>query len=102
MANLAPEQYHHLLHDPLFADLSLPFVTNDLFMTFFFGIAAVEITQSCLPGGDLHPLRRAVNPLLATAIAAGAKMGAMLSLFAFIPAAAVARCGKRLGQNVNI
>jgi len=67
MANLAPEQYHHLLHDPLFAGLSLHFVTNDLFMTFFFGIAAVEITQSCLPGGDLHPLRRAVNPLLATA-----------------------------------
>ena len=67
LANLAPAQYHHLLHDPLFAGLSLHFVTNDLFMTFFFGIAAVEITQSCLPGGDLHPLRRAVNPLLATA-----------------------------------
>ncbi|GFO65441.1 Na+/H+ antiporter NhaA [Geomonas paludis] len=65
-ANLAPEQYHHLLHDPLFAGLSVHFVTNDLFMAFFFGIAAVEITQSCLPGGDLHPLRRAVNPLLAT------------------------------------
>ena len=66
-ANLAPEQYHHFLHAPLLAGLSLHFVTNDLFMTFFFGIAAVEITQSCLPGGDLHPLRRAVNPLLATA-----------------------------------
>ncbi|MBJ6800497.1 Na+/H+ antiporter NhaA [Geomonas propionica] len=65
-ANLAPEQYHHFLHDPLFAGLSVHFVTNDLFMAFFFGIAAVEITQSCLPGGDLHPLRRAVNPLLAT------------------------------------
>ncbi|QWV94323.1 Na+/H+ antiporter NhaA [Geomonas oryzisoli] len=65
-ANLAPEQYHHFLHDPLFAGLSVHFVTNDLFMAFFFGIAAVEITQSCLPGGDLHPLRRAANPLLAT------------------------------------
>ncbi|MBU5638645.1 Na+/H+ antiporter NhaA [Geomonas sp. Red69] len=65
-ANLAPEQYHHFLHDPLLAGLSVHFVTNDLFMAFFFGIAAVEITQSCLPGGDLHPLRRAVNPLLAT------------------------------------
>ncbi|MBJ6750394.1 Na+/H+ antiporter NhaA [Geomonas anaerohicana] len=65
-ANLAPEQYHHFLHDPLFAGLSVHFVTNDLFMAFFFGIAAVEITQSCLPGGDLHPLRRALNPLLAT------------------------------------
>ncbi|WP_224960218.1 Na+/H+ antiporter NhaA [Geomonas subterranea] len=65
-ANLAPGQYHHFLHDPLLAGLSIHFVTNDLFMAFFFGIAAVEITQSCLPGGDLHPLRRAVNPLLAT------------------------------------
>jgi len=35
-------------------------------MVFFFGIAAVEITQSCLPGGDLNPLKKAVNPLLAT------------------------------------
>ena len=35
-------------------------------MVFFFGIAAVEITQSCLPGGDLNPPRNAVNPLLAT------------------------------------
>lgn len=65
-ANLAPQQYHHFLHDPLLAGLSLHFVTNDLFMAFFFGIAAVEITQSCLPGGDLHPLRRVVNPLVAT------------------------------------
>jgi Na+:H+ antiporter, NhaA family len=65
-ANLAPERYHAALHDPLVAGLSLHFLTNDLFMTLFFGIAAVEITQSCLPGGDLHPLQRAVNPLLAT------------------------------------
>ncbi|HBG08137.1 MAG: sodium:proton antiporter [Geobacteraceae bacterium GWC2_58_44] len=66
-ANLDPEHYHALLHDPIFAGISLHFVTNDLFMALFFGMAAVEITQSCLPGGDLHPLKRAVNPLLATA-----------------------------------
>lgn len=66
-ANVAPEQYHAFLHGPVFAGVSLHFLTNDLFMTLFFGIAAVEITQSCLPGGDLHPLKRAVNPLLATA-----------------------------------
>ena len=65
-ANIWPEHYHALLHDPLLAGLSLHFLTNDLFMALFFGIAAVEITQSCLPGGDLHPLKRAVNPLLAT------------------------------------
>ncbi len=42
------------------------FITNDIFMVFFFAIATAEITQSCLPGGDLNPLRKAINPLLAT------------------------------------
>ncbi|HSR35970.1 MAG TPA: Na+/H+ antiporter NhaA [Desulfurivibrionaceae bacterium] len=65
-ANLAPEEYHHFIHDPLLGPLSFHFLTNDLFMVLFFGIAAVEITESCLPGGDLHPLRKAINPLLAT------------------------------------
>ena len=80
-ANLAPETYQYywgaghagdhwlpfgnltLLGHPL----TLHFLVNDLFMVLFFGIAAKEITESCLPGGSLHPLRKAVNPLLATA-----------------------------------
>lgn len=65
-ANLSPESYHHFDHDPLVGPLSFHFLTNDIFMVLFFGIAAAEITQSCLPGGDLHPVNRAVNPLLAT------------------------------------
>ncbi len=65
-ANLAPESYHHFDHAPFLGNLSFHFATNDLFMVFFFGIAAVEITQSCLPGGDLNPPKKAVNPLLAT------------------------------------
>lgn len=65
-ANLAPEGYHHFTHEPLLGPLSFHFLVNDLFMVLFFGIAVAEITQSCLPGGDLHPLRKAVNPLLAT------------------------------------
>lgn len=65
-ANLAPEGYHSFTHAPTFG-LSFHFLANDLFMVLFFGMAATEITQSCLPGGDLHPLRKAVNPLLATA-----------------------------------
>ena len=64
--NLAPTTYHHFIHARLLGPLSIHFLTNDIFMAFFFGIAAAEITQSCLPGGDLHPLGRAVNPLLAT------------------------------------
>jgi NhaA family Na+:H+ antiporter len=65
-ANLAPLNYHHFLFNHFFGRLDFHFVTNDIFMVFFFGIAAVEITQSCLPGGDLNPLKKAMNPLLAT------------------------------------
>ena len=65
-ANLDPEGYAAFDHDHFFGPLSFHFVANELFMVFFFGIAAVEITQSCLPGGDLNPPRKAVNPLLAT------------------------------------
>ncbi len=65
-ANLAPEGYRQFNHAPLLGPLSFHFLTNELFMVLFFGMAAAEITQSCLPGGDLHPLRKAVNPLLAT------------------------------------
>ena len=65
-ANLAPEGYHQFLQAPRLGPLSFHFLTNELFMVLFFGMAASEITQSCLPGGDLHPLRKAINPLLAT------------------------------------
>lgn len=65
-ANLNPESYHHFVQLPRLVGLSFHFVTNELFMVLFFGIAATEITQSCLPGGDLNPLRKAVSPLLAT------------------------------------
>jgi NhaA family Na+:H+ antiporter len=65
-ANLDPAGYAALNHNHFFGSLSFHFVANELFMVLFFGIAAVEITQSCLPGGDLNPPRKAVNPLLAT------------------------------------
>jgi len=65
-ANLDPAGYAYFDHNHFFGPFSFHFVTNELFMVLFFGIAAVEITQSCLPGGDLNPPRKAVNPLLAT------------------------------------
>ncbi|HZV81795.1 MAG TPA: Na+/H+ antiporter NhaA [Geobacteraceae bacterium] len=64
--NLEPDSYRHFDHARLIGPISFHFIVNDLFMVLFFGIAAAEITQSCLPGGDLHPLRKAINPLLAT------------------------------------
>ena len=42
---LAPGGYHVTLH----------YIINDIFMVFFFGIAAKEVTESCLPGGSLNP-----------------------------------------------
>ncbi|KAF0219228.1 MAG: Na+H+ antiporter NhaA [Geobacteraceae bacterium] len=65
-ANRSPDGYDAFLHGHFLGPLSFHFLSNDIFMVFFFGIAAVEITQSFLPGGDLNPLRKAVNPLLAT------------------------------------
>jgi len=64
--NFAPESYREFNYGHFWGSLSFHFITNDIFMAFFFAIAAVEITQSCLPGGDLSPLGKAVNPLLAT------------------------------------
>ncbi len=72
-ANLAPDWYHHAVHWKPFGDatllghdLTLHFLVNDIFMVFFFGIAAKEITEACLPGGDLNPPAKAMNPLIAT------------------------------------
>ena len=47
-------------------DLTSHFLINEMFMVFFFGIAAKEITESVLPGGALNPMTKAVNPLLGT------------------------------------
>jgi NhaA family Na+:H+ antiporter len=86
MANSNPEFYQGLIHVPLtdlwgflFQDgaghvdaegwkhyVTLQFIANDILMALFFGIAAKEITEACLPNGALNPIRKAVNPLFAT------------------------------------
>jgi NhaA family Na+:H+ antiporter len=72
-ANLAPHWYEHAIHwQPINGlavfghELTLHFLVNDIFMVLFFGIAAKEIAEACLPGGSLNPPSKAVNPLLAT------------------------------------
>jgi len=71
-ANVAYDAYHAVLHEPWGAleifghRVTLHFFVNDIFMVFFFGIAAKEITESVLPGGSLNPARKAINPLIAT------------------------------------
>ncbi len=46
--------------------LTMHFIVNDLFMVLFFGIAAKEITEACLPNGALNPVSKAINPLFGT------------------------------------
>jgi NhaA family Na+:H+ antiporter len=65
-ANLSPDSYHHEIHVRKWGFETLHFLTNDIFMVLFFGIAAVEITSNVMPGGSLNPIRKAINPLLAT------------------------------------
>ncbi len=87
-ANIDPDSYHHFIHYPLLGDnfkilgytLDLHFLVNDIFMVLFFGIAAVEITQSLSPGGDLNPISKAVNPLMATL---GGILGPVAAFFLF-------------------
>lgn len=67
--NLSPESYFHLMYLSPFQGAShglMPFLTNDILMVFFFGIATKEITEACLPGGALNPVKKALNPLAGT------------------------------------
>ena len=73
-ANVDSHSYYHLLEAPIFSEdvkifghlINFHFLINEIFMIFFFGIAAVEITQAVSPGGSLNPMNKAINPLLAT------------------------------------
>lgn len=55
----AAEEPHH-------SRLTVHFLINDLLMAFFFAIAAKEVLEAFLPGGDLSSRRKAATPLLAT------------------------------------
>ena len=72
--NVDQHLYHELVefhplgeHTEVFGHpLTIHFLINGVFMVFFFGIAAKEITDSVLPGGALNPIRTAINPLMGT------------------------------------
>lgn len=72
-SNVDTESFKHFTTDPIVQGaevlghpLSLKFIVNDIFMCFFFGLAIKEVTEALLPGGSLSPLKRAINPLMAT------------------------------------
>lgn len=99
-ANVAPESYQALIHTPVHqlatifsahdgvhADqtgwdhyLTLHFLVNDIFMALFFGIAAKEITEACLPKGALNPVSKAINPLFGTVGGVLGPIGVFLAL----------------------
>ena len=92
VANIDPHLYHVIVDYPVFGEgaellhhpLTAHFLINDIFMVFFFGIAAKEITEACLPGGDLNPPSKAINPLLGTIGGVVGPVGAyfvMLNMF---------------------
>jgi NhaA family Na+:H+ antiporter len=82
VANVDGEAYHHIVHFKLFGVTTPHFLINDIFMVFFFGIAAKEITESVLPGGDLNPPSKAINPLLGTIGGVAGPVGVFLVLAA--------------------
>ena len=65
-ANIAPESYATFLHQWPHPTLPFSFLINDIFTVFFFGLVTAEITQNGLPGGSLHPLKKAINPIFGT------------------------------------
>ncbi len=73
VANTYPHLYHEILEwEPIGGfqvfghPVTFHFLVDDLFMVFFFAIAAKEITEAALPGGLLNPISKAVSPLIAT------------------------------------
>jgi NhaA family Na+:H+ antiporter len=99
-ANVAPDSYDALVHTPvhqlgtIFSQhnaggdhhagwdhyLTLHFLINDIFMALFFGIAAKEITEACLPNGALNPVSKAINPLFGTIGGVVGPIGVFLGL----------------------
>lgn len=65
-ANTAPQSYNIFIKSDLIMGHNLYFFVNDVFMAFFFGLAGAELVQSFMPGGPLNPVRKAINPLIAS------------------------------------
>jgi NhaA family Na+:H+ antiporter len=56
-ANALPESYYRFAH-------ALAFPVNGIGMVFFFALIAKEVVEATVPGGALHPFRRAALPIV--------------------------------------
>jgi NhaA family Na+:H+ antiporter len=65
-ANIDKQSYDIFVNTKFAGPINFKFLTNDIFMAFFFAMAAIEITMSCLPNGALNPPKKALNPFLAS------------------------------------
>jgi NhaA family Na+:H+ antiporter len=70
-ANTLPDSYFQFAH-------AASFVVNDIGIAFFFGLITKELAEATLPGGALHPWRRATLPV------AGAIGGVLLSIASYL------------------
>jgi NhaA family Na+:H+ antiporter len=57
-ANARPESYYRFAN-------ATAFIVNDVGMAFFFALITKEVVEATLPGGALHPWRRAALPVVA-------------------------------------
>ena len=77
-ANTGAESYFRLSE-------ALAFAVNDIGMAFAFAFVMQEVVEAMLPGGVLHPWRRAVLPIVA---AAGGTVGAIAVFALYVRSAA--------------
>ena len=57
-ANTLPDSYYRFSH-------AAAWTVNDIGMVFFFALITKEVVEATIPGGALHPLRRAAVPVAA-------------------------------------
>src|SRR5579859_4127940 len=57
-ANTLPDSYYRFAH-------ASAFLVNDVGIVFFFALITKEVAEAMLPGGTLHPWRRAAMPVAA-------------------------------------
>ena len=57
-ANTLPDSYYRFAH-------AATFLVNDVGIVFFFALIAKEVAEATIPGGALHPWRRAALPVAA-------------------------------------
>jgi len=70
-ANTAPDSYYRFAQ-------ALTFPVNDVGLAFFFALIAKEVVEATVPGGALHPWRRAALPAIAAVGGCGAAIASYL------------------------